>query len=67
MEPNILYGIATIIIAVVGSVQLVSHYAYKRGKEAGVSEGRSQVIIENLQRTDRELQAVREASNKIAA
>jgi len=46
-------GITIIILAVVGSVHFVSEKAYKRGKEAGMSEGRLQVLQEDLIREER--------------
>lgn len=62
-----MYGIAIIIITVVVCIQVVSHLAYKRGKNAGVVEGRAQVLQENMFRTDREIKATREANLKIAS
>jgi hypothetical protein len=41
-----LLGIALIIITVVVSV----HVVYERGKQAGVSEGRQQILHENVKR-----------------
>jgi hypothetical protein len=43
-----LLGIALIIITVVGSV----HVVYERGKQAGMSEGRQQILVENLQKAE---------------
>jgi len=62
-----LYGIAVIVITVVASIQFVSHYAYKRGKDAGISEGRCQILIENMVRTGREIHEAREMNLKVMA
>ncbi len=43
-----LLGIALIIITVVGSV----HIVYERGKQAGISEGRQQILRENLKKAE---------------
>lgn len=42
-----LLGIALIIITVVGSV----HIVYEKGKQAGISHGRQEILLENLKRT----------------
>ena len=47
-------GIALIILTTVGSVHFVYTRAFKLGKEAGINEGRIQVLQENLNRLDRE-------------
>lgn len=43
-----LLGITLIIITVVISV----HVVYERGKQAGMSEGRQQILVENLKKAE---------------
>ena len=43
-------GIATIVITVIVSV----HIVYERGKQAGVFDGRQQILQENLLKADME-------------
>ena len=65
---DILIGLSIIIATIVASVLVVSHLAYKRGKESGheigyekgtkegVIIGREQILLENLVRSDLKLQ-----------
>jgi len=46
-------GITLIILATVGSVHFVFTRAFEMGKEAGVNEGRMQILQENLNRLNK--------------
>lgn len=46
-------AISLIIVTVTASVHFVHRYAYKQGKEAGINEGRMQILQENLIRENK--------------
>jgi hypothetical protein len=47
------FGIMLIILPTAGSVHYVFKNAYRLGKEAGINEGRMQILQENLNRLDK--------------
>lgn len=54
-----LADVVFIIVVVIGCVQLVSHFAFKRGMEAGKAVGREQILSENVFRTERDITETR--------
>lgn len=50
-----LIEVAIIIAVIVASVEFVSHSAFKRGREAGITAGKAQILSENIVRTQRDI------------